>query len=338
MSSRSFVLALVAAGCMAAAGLGAYIAVRQSASPVMAGTAVTGATRPAEAQVPGAVAETEAVVEPPAADGQAPEAAPEAEAAPEPDAAPEPAPKPASREPAHKVASAERVEPKPAAETELPVQGLDERWPPRSAEPVPPAIPVEMGAPDGAGRRVALEPYDPPPTYEELVVSADSVLGLELESSVSSETARVEDPVDARVIRDVTVGGKVAVPAGTRVLGTVTMVEQGGKVKERARLGVRFHTLVLADATEVPIQTDGIYREGESPSGDSVKKIGGAAVGGAILGAILGGQKGAAIGGATGAGAGTAAVMAGGRKPAVLLAGTTVTVRLASPVAITIER
>lgn len=333
MSSRSFVLALVAAGCMAAAGLGAYIAVRQGASPVMAGVAVTGPARPAEAQVPGAITETEAIVEPPVVDDQAPEAAPEA------DTAPEPAPKAATSKPGRKVASARpAAEPKPAAEAELPVKGLEARWPPRSAEPVPPAIPVEMGAPDGAGRRVTLEPYEPPPMYEELVVSADSVLGLELESSVSSETARVEDPVDARVIRDVTVGGKVAVPAGTRVLGTVTMVEQGGKVKERARLGVRFHTLVLADTTEVPIQTDGIYREGEPPSGDSVKKIGGAAVGGAILGAILGGSKGAAIGGAAGAGAGTAAVMAGGRNPAVLLAGTTVTVRLVSPVAITIER
>ena len=185
---------------------------------------------------------------------------------------------------------------------------------------------------------MVLEPNDPLPVYEELVVSADSVLGLELATSVGSETAQVEDPVEARVIRDVTVAGKVAVPAGTQVLGTVTMVERGGKVKERARLGVRFHTLVLADSTRVAMQTDGIYREGDAPSDESVKKIGGAAVGGAILGAILGGTKGAVIGGATGAGAGTAAVMAGDRNPAVLPAGSTVTVRLVSPVTITIER
>jgi len=183
-----------------------------------------------------------------------------------------------------------------------------------------------------------LEPNDPLPVYEELVVSADSVLGLELATSVGSETAQVEDPVEARVIRDVTVAGKVAGPAGTQVLGTVTLVERGGKVKERARLGVRFHTLVLADSTRVAMQTDGIYREGDAPSDESVKKIGGAAVGGAILGAILGGTKGAVIGGATGAGAGTAAVMAGDRHPAVLPAGTTVTVRLVTPVTITIER
>lgn len=333
MLSRPHILALVAAGCMAAAGLGAYVAVRQNTAPVAAGPAVTGTAQPVETPVPGAVAETEAVVEPPAAEAPAPEAAPE------PEPAPEPTPKPATRTPVRKVASAEPdPAPTPAAEKPLPVKGLEERWPPRAAEPPPPAIPVESGAPEGAGVPVALEPYVPPPVYEELVVSADSVLGLELESSVSSESARVEDPVDARLIRAVLVDGKVAVPAGARVRGSVTMVEPGGKVKERARLGVRFHTLVLADSTEMPIQTDGIYREGEPPSGDSVKKIGGAAVGGAILGAILGGTKGAAIGGATGAGAGTAVVMAGDRHPAVLLAGTTVTVRLVSPVTITIER
>ena len=46
---------------------------------------------------------------------------------------------------------------------------------------------------------------------------ADSVIGLQIETSVSSETARVEDRVDARVTRDVTVNGRVAIPAGARL-------------------------------------------------------------------------------------------------------------------------
>ena len=53
--------------------------------------------------------------------------------------------------------------------------------------------------------------------------------------------------MDARVTRDVVADGRVAIPAGARVVGAVTTVERGGKLKERARLGVRFHTLVLAD-------------------------------------------------------------------------------------------
>ena len=164
------------------------------------------------------------------------------------------------------------------------------------------------------------------------------MIGLQVETSLSSERARIEDRVEARVTRDVVAQGRVAIPAGSRVLGSVTLVDRGGKVKERARLGIRFHTLVLADGTEVQLNTEPFYRDGESPAGDSAKKIGGAAAVGAILGGILGGGKGAVIGGSTGAAGGTAATMAGDRNPATLASGSIVTVRLASPVSIEVER
>jgi hypothetical protein len=186
---------------------------------------------------------------------------------------------------------------------------------------------------------VAPEPPPPPQKmFEELVVSADSVIGLRIESAVSSEVAKVEDPVEARVTRDVRVGSDVAIPAGSRVLGSVTQVERGGKMKTAARIGVRFHTLVLADNTRMPMQTEAIFREGKSPGQESAAKVGGAAVGGAILGAIIGGGKGAAIGGAVGAAGGTGVAMAGGRNPAVLASGTSLTVRLSQPVTIVVER
>jgi hypothetical protein len=171
---------------------------------------------------------------------------------------------------------------------------------------------------------------------EEVVVTADSVIGLQTENTISSEHARVEDRVDARVTRDVRVGDQVAIPAGTRAIGSVTQVDRGGKFKERAHLSVRFHTLVLADGTRVPISTDTISRDGEAPT--SAQKIGGGAVAGTILGAIFGGAKGAAIGGAAGAGAGAAATEAADRKPAVLPAGTGFTARILSPVTVTVEQ
>jgi type IV secretory pathway VirB10-like protein len=184
-----------------------------------------------------------------------------------------------------------------------------------------------------------VEPPPPPaPQFEELVIPVSSVIGLQVETALSSERAKVEDRVDARVARDVSAGGRVAIPAGSRVIGAVTLVEKGGKMKDRARLGVRFHTLVLADGHEVPLRTDAIFREGESPSAESARKIGGAAVGGAILGAIIGGGKGAAIGSAAGAAGGSAVVMAGDRNAATLPAGTIVTVRLVSPVTIEVEK
>jgi outer membrane lipoprotein SlyB len=109
-------------------------------------------------------------------------------------------------------------------------------------------------------------------------------------------------------------------------------------MRDRARLGVRFTFVVLADGTRLPIRTETIFREGDSPAPASAAKIGGGAVGGLIIGGILGGGKGAAIGGSIGAGAGTAAVMVGGRNHATLPAGSPLTVRLEEPVTITLEK
>jgi hypothetical protein len=236
-----------------------------------------------------------------------------------------PAQSPASVQPAHDQHAANRADPQAprpepstaradshpidtAARTEIP-----------TTEPTAPAAP-------------------PAPQYVEVTVPADSVIGLQIETALSSETAHVEDRVTARVTRDVRADGRVAIPAGSRVLGSVSIVDRGGRVKEQARLGVRFHTVILADGTELPLQTETIVREGDSPAQASAAKIGGAAIGGAILGAILGGGKGAAIGGAVGAGGGTAAVMASDRRAAKIAAGSPVTAKVLSPVTVTVEK
>ena len=224
------------------------------------------------------------------------------------------------------------------------------------ARPAPAAVGVASGVPEPAKTPAPVAPVEavePPrivdnqasravepagPQFDELVVAADSVIGLEIESALSTERARVEDPVVARVTRDVRVGNRVAIPAGSRANGEVTTVERGGRLKDRARLGVRFTSIVLADGTRVPIETETIYREGDSPVNESAAKIGGGAIGGAIIGGILGGGKGAAIGSIVGAGAGSGAVAAGGRNAATLPAGTPVTVRVHEPVVVTVER
>jgi hypothetical protein len=233
-----------------------------------------------------------------------------------------------------------------AAAPRVPARPQPRPRPAREADAAPPApapLPVSRPEPlpalEPAPLVEAPRPLEPVgPQFDELVVSADSVVGLQLESSVSSERARVEDEVLARVTRDVRVGDRVAIPAGSRAEGEVTLVERGGRLKERARLGVRFTSIVLADGTRLPIQTETILREGDAPGNESAAKIGGGAIGGAIIGGILGGSKGAAIGGAVGAGAGSGAVLAGGRNPATLSAGSPVTVRLDEPVTVTVER
>lgn len=189
--------------------------------------------------------------------------------------------------------------------------------------------------PAAVGRPVEAE--ERPRIVRDLVIAANSVVGLQVDTSVSTEDAAVEDHVEARVTRDVIVDDQIAVPAGTRVIGSVVLVERAGEFKGAARLGVRFHTVVLDDVFELPIGSETVYRKGKGRGSKSAAKIGGAAVGGAILGAIFGGRQGAAIGGAAGAAGGTAAAMAGDGQPATLPAGSTLTVRISRPVTITIE-
>ncbi len=313
--------------CIAAGAGGAYFATR-SDEPAPT-SAFTEAPLVSPDPSASAVDESEAIV---ADDSPAPVATAAPSAAPTRRAAPArtaPAPTPAPRERNDRLASAPpatttpQYEPAPAYEPRVATPPALDPVQPRDRDPEP--EPVR-----------AIEP--PQPEFEELIVSADSVVGLQVETSISSERARVEDEVTARVTRDVRVGDRVAIPAGSTAHGEVTLVERGGRLKERARLGIRFTSVVLADGTRVPLETDTIYREGDPVAGESAAKIGGGAIGGAIIGGILGGAKGAVIGGSAGAGAGTAAVMAGGRNPATLPSGTPVTVRVTKPATVTVEK
>jgi hypothetical protein len=174
--------------------------------------------------------------------------------------------------------------------------------------------------------------------FEELTVEKHSVIGIRLDEAISTRTARVEDRVSATVSRDVTVAGRIAIPAGVRLEGNVVLVERGGKFRERPRLGLRFDRMILTDGTRVSLKTDTIYREGDSPSADATAKMGAGAVAGAILGGLLGGKKGAAIGTAAGAAGGAATVMRGDGNESSLPAGAPLTVRLTDDVTVTIQR
>ena len=167
----------------------------------------------------------------------------------------------------------------------------------------------------------------------EVVVPAGTTLRLTLETGVSSDRSRVEDPVRARLARPVVVAGATAIPAGAEATGTVLSVRRSGKVQGRASLAFRFDRL-RTDSETYTVHTVRITRVAPATKGEDAEKIGiGAGVGTAI-GAIAGGKKGAAIGGAAGAGAGTGVVLSTRGKEVRLARGTTVTTRLDQPLTI----
>jgi hypothetical protein len=330
LTNRAALGALVVVGVIAAAG-GAYIAGR--AHPALDTQAPAASAHDVTLpSAPGAVTETENSL---AAPSQAEVAAPGAVTL--------PAAKPATpvrsgradRQPASRSRTAW-----PAADRAGGVNSPSASSSTTSASASAPATQTTTSesVESAANERRSAVPEVPQKQFQDLVVPADSVIGLQIENAISSDRAKVEDPVRARVSRDVKVRDQVAIPAGSRAEGSITLVDKGGRLKDQARLGIRFHTIVLADGTRLPINTETIYREGDSPARESAAKIGGGAVGGAVLGAILGGKKGAIIGSTVGAGAGGAAVMASDASTATLPAGSTVTVRMSTPATVTVEK
>ena len=351
-------------GVIVAAGAGAYLAVRQNAvappqlveADAESVTSGLASTEPGE-PVGSAVEATEAAVDTletavsddiltPTPVRETPRR--------EPVAAPAPEPTPAVVDPTTvTVAEAPPADPAPVQTARADLPAVEGWTRPEATEPFPETAPepsetaaiitnigsIDSPAPEPVPEFAEAAQVEGLGEFVELEIAADSVIGLQVDTAVSTRTARVEDTVEARVTRDVLVADQVAVPAGTRMLGSVVLVEKGGKLRDAARLGVRFHTLVLDDGLQVPVVTETIYREGRSRGSDSIAKIGGAAVGGAILGAIFGGGRGAAIGGSIGATGGTAAALNNGEaEPAGLPPGTRLTVRLSRPVAVAVER
>jgi hypothetical protein len=159
-----------------------------------------------------------------------------------------------------------------------------------------------------------------------------------LQNPLSSRTAQVEDRFEATTMVDLQdEHGRVLVPAGAVMRGTVTSVTKATRLERKGSLMVSFDRLTI-DHRSYPIRATVTQAlESEGIRGEA-EKIGIGAGAGAILGAILGGAKGAAIGATAGAGAGTAAVVSGDRSAATLPAGTPMTVRILAPVTVTTDK
>lgn len=217
---------------------------------------------------------------------------------------------------------------------------------PAATAPAPPANNSALTGNSSGSRPVAARPAPAPrreapiretappvPVVHEVTVPAGTNLPLELTTAVSSETATIETPVQARLREPIDVEGRTALPAGTVFHGTVTDVARAGRVQGRSRLAFRFDSATVNGVRE-NLRTNAVSFEGEASKGDDAKKIGIGAGIGAAIGAIAGGGGGAAKGAAIGGGAGTGVVLATRGKEVELSAGTELTATTAGPVTV----
>ena len=196
--------------------------------------------------------------------------------------------------------------------------------------------PTDQPAPAGGAPATETPAKEPVITTMPMDVPSGTDLVLTLETAVSSETSKPDQPVRAKVAKPVVVAGMEVIPAGATVTGAVVSAERSGRVKGRASVALRFNEVIVMN-TPYRITTERISRLAEATKGEDATKIGIATGVGTAIGAIAGGKKGAAIGAGVGGGAGTGAVLATRGEEVTIPAGATLrttiteTVRIVMP-------
>lgn len=172
----------------------------------------------------------------------------------------------------------------------------------------------------------------------QVALTAGTHLPLVLENAISTRSAKAGDPVYFQTVYPVILNGKILVPAGSWVNGTITEAKRAGRVKGRAEIMMHLTTLILPNAYVVSlVASPSNAGTGGNETTDSEGKIKGdtdkasdagtvidTTMAGAGIGAIAAqSPKGAGIGAGIGAAAGLATVLLSRGPDAELPRGTT---------------
>jgi len=158
-------------------------------------------------------------------------------------------------------------------------------------------------------------------------VPAGTEIDVRLQNSLNSGTAQVEDRFEATTLVDLSVNGRVVIPAGSVMRGVVTAVEPGTRTNRTSRMTVSFDQVTVSGRSYPFRGTVTEAIEGSGIRGEATRAGAGAGVG-AIIGAVIGGVKGAVLGAVIGGG-GTIAATEG--KEVDLPQGTELRVRVDEP-------
>ena len=200
--------------------------------------------------------------------------------------------------------------------TRTPVQ-RNPNNPNRTTPPAPPAQPARASVRLAAGAR-----FD--------VAASDTI---------TSRTAKVNDPFTARVMTDVkNAAGEVVIPAGSTVNGKITDVKPAPNPKTPGTLTLSVTSVTVRGNTypiNAAIDSVATTRRGRGVTSGDAAKVGAGAVAGAVLGRVIGGnKKGTIIGGVVGGIAGAGVATQTKDADIVLPAGAKIVVRLMEELAV----
>ena len=190
-----------------------------------------------------------------------------------------------------------------------------------------------------------------PAAAGDFTITAGTKVPLSLINSVSTKHSSQGDRIYLETVFPIMANGRIVIPPGSYVAGTVTQVKRPGRVKGRGELYVRFDSLTLPNgvtrdfrarvagvdgrASEEFDKTEGKIKSEGNKAGDA-RSIGEATAAGASVGVIAGGATGhygmgAGIGAAAGAAAGMMGVLLSRGPDAVLAKGSTIEMVLDRP-------
>ncbi len=174
------------------------------------------------------------------------------------------------------------------------------------------------------------------PDTVSLTVPAGTLIALRLKDTLSSHDTPVGANFSAEVTQEISVGGRVVIPAGSIVRGEVMEARPANKIGGRAVLSVKFTELDTPGNDPIAISAR-LAQSGKSELGKDAAIIGGSTIGGAILGEAIDEGEGGIVGAVVGGIAGTVAAKKTKGKPVVLPAGTSLPITLESAVTIEVE-
>jgi type IV secretion system protein VirB10 len=171
-------------------------------------------------------------------------------------------------------------------------------------------------------------------------VPAGTKVPLQLINSVSTKTALTGDRIYLQTSFPILADGRIVIPPGSYVTGTVTQVRRAGRVKGRAELYARFDSLTLPNGVTRDFRaavgsmdgsnpgrvdrTEGRI-EGDPNKGADATKVGEAAAYGTMIGGVVSRTAtGAGIGAAAGATAGLVGVLLTRGPDAILERGSSI--------------
>jgi len=183
---------------------------------------------------------------------------------------------------------------------------------------------------------------EPPPAPKSVMVTipTGTALTVALNTKLRTDSNAVGDPVVATLSSAIMADGETAIPAGSKLNGSITALAEPGRTKGKAQMTLQFNEVVTPDGRTYAVTTAPLSFEGEKDKMSDEVKVGAGAVIGGAIGAIASkdSKKGAAIGAAIGAAGGGAVALATKGKQIELAQGQALSVEVAQPAQVEVPK